>query len=145
MSGVSAGYQVMDVRATLNDGSFHEVDSSEIAFQIAGSLAFKEAMRKAGPIILEPMMSCEIVCPDEYMGNVIGDINSRRGKILNLSSRHSMQVVKAEVPLATMFGYSTGLRSSTQGRATFTMEFSHYEPVPPNIFEEIQRSAGMIY
>lgn len=145
MSGVCAGYQVMDVKATLYDGSFHEVDSTEVAFQIAGSIAFKEAMKKAGPIILEPVMSCEIVCPEEYMGNVIGDMNSRRGKILNLSSRQSLQVVKAEVPLATMFGYSTGLRSSTQGRATFTMEFSHYEPVPPNISEEIQRSAGMIF
>jgi len=143
MSGPEAGYPVIDVRATLVDGSSHVTDSTETAFKIAASLAFREAARTAKPTLMEPIMSCEIVCPEEYMGNVIGDLNSRRGKILNMSPRHGMQVVKSEVPLAAMFGYSTALRSSSQGRATFTMEFSHYEPVPPNVSEEIKNRAGV--
>ncbi|MGE0614110.1 MAG: elongation factor G [Bacteriovoracia bacterium] len=142
--GIVAGYPVVDIKATLYDGSFHEVDSSEIAFKIAASMAFKQAALQARPLILEPIMACEVVSPDDYMGSVIGDLNSRRGKILNLSNRHGMQVVKAEVPLATMFGYSTALRSSSQGRATFTMEFSHYEPLPDNLAEEIKIKAGVL-
>ncbi len=142
MGGIFAGYPLVDLKAELIDGSFHEVDSSEMAFRIAGSMALKEAVQKATPILLEPMMSCEVISPEEYMGNVIGDLNSRRGKILNLSNRHGMQVVKAEVPLATMFGYSTALRSSTQGRATYTMEFLQYASVPPALANEIQAKAG---
>ena len=144
LGGIIAGYPVVDIKATLYDGSAHDVDSTEIAFKIAASMAFKEASRKAGPIILEPIMACEVVCPDEYMGGVIGDLNSRRGKILSMNVRHGLQVIKAEVPLATMFGYSTALRSSSQGRATYTMEFSHYEPVPPNVAEEIKIRSGVI-
>jgi elongation factor G len=144
LGGIVAGYPVVDLMATLVDGSFHDVDSSEIAFKIAASMAFKEAAQKANPLILEPIMSIEIICPEDYMGGVIGDLNSRRGKILNMSARHTLQVIKAEAPLATMFGYSTALRSSSQGRATYTMEFSHYEPVPPNISEEIKIRSGVI-
>ncbi len=144
LGGVIAGYPLVDFRATLLDGSFHEVDSSEIAFKIAASMAFKEAAIRAEPLILEPVMSCEIICPEEYMGSVIGDLNSRRGKILNMTVRHDMQAISAEVPLAMMFGYSTALRSSSQGRATYTMEFSRYEPVPPQIAEEIKIKAGIL-
>ncbi len=142
MGGIAVGYPAVDIKVELYDGSFHDVDSSELAFKIAGSMAFKEAARKAIPTILEPVMVAEIISPEKYMGNVIGDLSSRRGKVLKLSNQHGMQVVKAEVPLATMFGYSTSLRSSTQGRATFTMEFSRYEPVPPNIAREIQAKSG---
>jgi elongation factor G len=144
LGGIITGYPAVDIHATLLDGSFHEVDSSEIAYKIAASMAFKEAAMKAGPVILEPIMSAEVVCPEEYMGGVIGDLNGRRGKILNMSMRHNLQVIKAEVPLATMFGYSTALRSSSQGRATYSMEFSHYEPVPPQVAEEIKIRAGVI-
>ncbi|MCM2276550.1 MAG: elongation factor G [Oligoflexia bacterium] len=144
LGGIVAGYQTVDIKATLLDGSFHEVDSSEIAYKIAAAMAFREGTQQGAPVILEPMMSCEIVCPEEYMGGVIGDLNSRRGKILNMSMRHGLQVIKAEVPLATMFGYSTALRSSSQGRATYTMEFSHYEVVPPNVAEEIKIRSGVL-
>ncbi len=144
LGGIVAGYPVSGIKATLLDGSFHDVDSTEIAFKIAASMAFREAALNAEPLILEPLMSCEISCPEDYMGGVIGDLNSRRGKIINMSMRHGLQVIKAEVPLATMFGYSTALRSSSQGRATYTMEFSHYEPVPPNISEEIKIKSGVI-
>ena len=144
LGGIIAGYPVVDLKAKLTGGSAHDVDSTEIAFKIAASMAFREAAQKAGPLILEPIMACEVVCPDEYMGGVIGDLNSRRGKILNMTIRHGLQVIKTEVPLATMFGYSTALRSSSQGRATYTMEFSHYEPVPPNIAEEIKIRSGVI-
>jgi len=144
MGGVVAGYQMLDVKSKLLSATVHETDSTEVAFQIASSLAFREAVQKASPILLEPMMSCEIVCPEDYMGNVISDMSSRRGKITSLSTRSGMQVVKAEVPLSTMFGYSTGLRSATQGRATFTLEFSHYEPVPENVSKEIKEMAGVI-
>lgn len=144
LGGIVAGYPAVDIRANLIDGSFHEVDSSEIAYKIAASMAFRDAAHQGSPVILEPVMSCEITCPDEYMGSVIGDLNSRRGKILNMSVRHGLQVIKAEVPLATMFGYSTALRSSSQGRASYSMEFSHYEPVPPNIEEEIKIRSGVI-
>jgi len=144
LGGIIAGYPAVDICATLIDGSFHEVDSSDIAYKIAASMAFREAATGGVPVILEPVMSCEVSCPDEYMGGVIGDLNSRRGKILNMSVRHGLQVIKAEVPLATMFGYSTALRSSSQGRATYSMEFSHYEPVPSSIEEEIKIKSGVI-
>ena len=144
LGGVIAGYPMVDVQATLLDGSFHDVDSTEIAFKIAASMAYKDAALRANPIILEPMMSCEIICPEEYMGGVIGDLNSRRGKIMNMTVRHGLQVIKAEAPLSTMFGYSTALRSASQGRATYTMVFGHYEPVPPQIAEEIKIRSGVI-
>ncbi len=144
LGGIIAGYQVVDIRATLLDGSFHDTDSTEVAYKIAASMAFKDAARMGNPLILEPIMACEIVCPDEYMGGVIGDLNSRRGKILNMSTRHGLQVIKAEVPLSTMFGYSTALRSSSQGRATFSMEFASYEPVTSQIAEEIKIRSGVI-
>lgn len=144
LGGITVGYPAADIKATLLDGSFHETDSTEIAYKIAASMAFKDAAKQAKPIILEPVMSAEIVCPDEYLGGVIGDLNSRRGKIASMAPRHNLQVVKAEVPLATMFGYSTAIRSASQGRATFTMEFSHYEPVPPQLAKEIMEKAGVI-
>ena len=144
LGGIVLGFPAVDIKAVLLDGSYHDVDSSEIAYKIAASMAFKDAANRADPLILEPIMSCEVVCPEEYMGNVIGDLNSRRGKILSMVSRHGMQVIKTEVPLATMFGYSTALRSVSQGRATYTMEPSHYEPVPPNVAEEIKIKAGVV-
>jgi len=136
-NGVLAGFPVVDIKVTLIDGSYHEVDSSEMAFKIAGSMGFKEGCAKAGPIILEPIMSVEVVVPEEYMGDVIGDLNSKRGRIMGMDSRAGAQVVSAMVPLASMFGYSTDLRSATQGRATYAMTFDHYEPVPKSVGEEI--------
>ena len=135
--GVLAGYEMIDVRTTLVDGSYHEVDSSELAFKIAGSMAFKNAAGKAKPVLLEPVMNIEVVMPDEYMGDVIGDLNSRRGKIQTMTQRTNVRVISAMVPLSSMFGYATDLRSRTQGRATYTMQFSHYEEVPKNISEDI--------
>ena len=126
-SGVLAGYPVVDVKVTLRDGSFHEVDSSELAFKIAGSMGFKEGARRAKPVLLEPIMSVEVVVPEQFIGEVTGDLSSRRGKITNLEARNGLQVLEAKVPLAEMFGYATQLRSSTQGRATYTMQVSHYE------------------
>ena len=131
--GILAGYPAVDIKATLYDGSYHEVDSSEMAFKIAGSMAFREAAKKAKPVLLEPTMSIEVVSPEEYMGDVIGDLNSRRGKIQNIERRGKMQVIKALAPLAEMFGYATDLRSKTQGRATYTMQFSHYDEVPKGV------------
>jgi len=136
-TGILAGYPVVDVRATLYDGSYHEVDSSEMAFKIAGSMAFKEAAKKAKPVLLEPVMNVEVVTPEEYMGDVIGDLNSRRGKIQNMEKRGKAQVIRANVPLSEMFGYATDLRSKTQGRATYTMQFSRYEEVPKGIADGI--------
>ena len=136
-NGVLAGFPVVDIKVTLIDGSYHEVDSSEMAFKIAGSMGFKEGCQKAGPIILEPIMSVEVVVPEEYMGDVIGDLNSKRGRIMGMDTRAGAQVISAMVPLASMFGYSTDLRSATQGRATYTMTFDHYEPVPKSVGEEI--------
>jgi elongation factor G len=136
-NGVMAGFPVVDVKVTLIDGSYHEVDSSEMAFKIAGSMGFKEGCQKASPVLLEPIMSVEVVVPEEYMGDVIGDLNSRRGRIMGMDSRAGAQVVSAMVPLASMFGYSTDLRSATQGRATYAMTFDHYEPVPKSVSEEI--------
>lgn len=136
-NGTLAGFPVVDVKVTLIDGSYHEVDSSEMAFKIAGSMGFKEGCSKASPIILEPIMSVEVVVPEEYMGDVIGDLNSRRGRIMGMDSRAGAQVISAMVPLAAMFGYSTDLRSATQGRATYSMTFDHYDPVPKTVSEEI--------
>jgi elongation factor G len=136
-SGVLAGYEVLDVKVTLYDGSYHEVDSSEMAFKVAASMAFKEAMKKADPAILEPIMKVEVVVPEEYMGDVMGDLNSRRGMIEGMESRAGAQVIKAHVPLAEMFGYATELRSRTQGRGTYVMQFSHYAEAPKNIAEGI--------
>ena len=136
-TGVLAGYPMADVKVTLTDGSYHEVDSSEIAFKIAGSMAFKEACRKAKPVLLEPFMQVEVVVPEEYMGAVVGDLNSRRGRVQAMDTRAGSQVIRATVPLAEMFGYATDLRSMTQGRATYTMQFARYEEVPPAIGEEI--------
>ena len=136
-SGVLAGYQVVDVKVTLIDGSYHEVDSSEMAFKICGSMAFKEACEKAGPTLLEPIMKVVITAPDEYMGDVMGDINSRRGQIVGSDIRNGAAVVEANVPLSTMFGYATDLRSKTQGRATYSMEPSHYVELPKNLQETL--------
>ena len=136
-SGVLAGYPVVDVKVTLWDGSYHEVDSSEMAFSIAGSMAFKDAMRKADPIITEPIMKVAVIVPDEYLGDVIGDLNSRRGQIQGMEAMAGTQRVNAFVPLAQMFGYATDLRSKTQGRGQYVMEPSHYEPVPKNIADQI--------
>jgi elongation factor G len=136
-NGILAGYPMVDVKVQLVYGSYHDVDSSEMAFKIAGSMAFKEAARKANPIILEPMMNVEVVCPEAYMGDVLGDLSSRRGKIGGMTQRGEAQVIVATVPLSEMFGYSTKLRSSSQGRAVYSMEFSHYEEVPKSKAEEI--------
>jgi len=135
--GVLAGYEMVDVKATLYDGSYHEVDSNEMAFKIAASMAFKEAARKASPVLLEPVMSVEVVVPEEFMGTIIGDLNSRRGRIEGIEHRAGSQVIKSMVPLAEMFGYATNMRSSTQGRATYSMHFSRYEEAPRSVAEEI--------
>jgi elongation factor G len=136
-TGILAGYPMVDVRVELIDGSFHDVDSSEIAFKIAGSMAFKEAVRRASPVLLEPIMDVEVVTPADYMGDVIGDLSSRRGKIGGMLQRGDAQVIGASVPLSEMFGYSTQLRSLTQGRAVYSMQFSRYEEVPKSKAEEI--------
>jgi elongation factor G len=139
--GVLAGYPLVDVRVTLLDGSYHEVDSSEIAFKIAGSMAVKEGARKAQPVLLEPVMAVEVVAPEEFMGAVVGDLHSRRGHLQGTEARGGAQVITAKVPLKEMFGYATDLRSATQGRATYTMQFSHYEPAPQMISEEVTARA----
>ena len=136
-TGVRAGYPVVDVRVTLVDGKFHDTDSSEIAFKIAGSLAFKEAARRAKPVLLEPVFSVEVVMPEEYMGDVIGDLNRRRGRVNDMEPRGNAQVISAHVPLSEMFGYATDVRTMSQGRATYTMQFDKYEEVPPNIAEKV--------
>ena len=136
-SGVLAGYPTVDVRATLTDGKYHDVDSSEMAFKIAGVAGFKEAARKAKPILLEPIMSVEVVTPEDYMGDVMGDLSSRRGKLGGMEQRGNTQVIRAHVPLSEMFGYATDLRSRTQGRATYTMQFDSYQQMPGNVQEEI--------
>jgi elongation factor G len=141
-SGVLAGYPVVDVRVTLVEGSYHDVDSSEMAFKVAGSMAFKNAMQRAKPKLLEPVMAVEIVTPDEYLGDVMGDLNSRRGRVEGLEPRGNTQAIRAKVPLAAMFGYATDLRSTTQGRATFTMQFDRYEDVPATIATAIVASSG---
>ena len=136
-SGVLAGYPVVDVKVTLYDGSYHEVDSSEMAFKIAGSMAFKEAMKKADPVILEPIMKVVVIVPEEYMGDVIGDLNSRRGQIQGMEARPGAQQINALVPLSEMFGYSNELRSRTQGRGQYSMEPDSYIEVPKSIAEKI--------
>jgi elongation factor G len=136
-NGVLAGYPIVDVKVSVTDGSYHEVDSSEMAFKIAGSIGFKDGCKKANSVLLEPIMKVEVLTPEEFMGSVIGDLNSRRGKILNMTARQSTQVISAEVPLAQMFGYSTELRSMSQGRASYSMEFTHYLQIPPNVAAEI--------
>ena len=136
-AGVLAGYPVVDVKVTLYDGSFHEVDSSEMAFKIAGSMAFKEAMRKAQPVILEPIMKVSIIVPDDYMGDVIGDVSARRGNVLGMIPRSGATQIDAHIPLSNMFGYATDLRSRTQGRGQFSMEPSHYIELPKSLQDEI--------
>jgi len=141
-SGVLAGYPVVDVKVTLFDGSYHEVDSSEMAFKIAGSMAFKEGMRKADPVLLEPIMKVEVVTPEEYMGDVVGDINRRRGMVQGMDDTPSGKVIRCEVPLAEMFGYATDLRSLTQGRATYTMQFEKYQEAPASVAEAVIKKAS---
>ena len=141
-SGVLAGYPVEDVRVELIDGSYHEVDSSEAAFKVAGSMAIKDALRKSDPVILEPVMAVEVETPDEYTGFVMGDIPSRRGMIQGQEQRSGAVAISAKVPLGMMFGYATDLRSGTQGRATYTMQFDSYEPVPKNVAADIISKAG---
>jgi len=134
-NGVLAGYPMVDIKAILLDGKHHEVDSTELAFRIAGSLAFREAATKADPVLLEPVVDVEVTVSDEYLGDVINDLNSRRGNILGIGPKGDVQAISVVVPLSEMFGYATRLRSLSQGRAIFTMEFDHYEEVPENIFE----------
>jgi elongation factor G len=142
-TGVLAGYPLVDLRVQLIDGSYHEVDSSEMAFKICASMALKDGVKKGKPVLLEPVMKVEVVVPSEYMGDVMGDLNSRRGRIKGMEERSGAQVINADVPLSEMFGYSTTLRSMTQGRATYTMQFSHYERVPSTLSEELMaRKAG---
>jgi elongation factor G len=140
-TGAYAGYPIVDVTVSLVDGSYHEVDSSEMAFKIAGSMALKEGVRKGAPVVLEPIMKVEVTTPDNFMGDVIGDISSRRGHLEGMEERAGAQVIRAYVPLATMFGYATDLRSMTQGRASYSMEFDHYEPLPANLAEELVQKA----
>jgi len=135
--GVLAGYSLVDFSVTLFDGSFHEVDSSELAFKIASSIALQEAVKKANPVILEPVMKLEVICPSDFFGSVIGDLGARRGKIGETRDRVNVKIIRAKVPLAEMFGYATILRSLTEGRGTFTMEFDHYDIVPQQISQEI--------
>ena len=142
-NGILAGYPVVDVKVTLFDGSYHDVDSSEMAFKIAGSMCFKEGCRKAGPVLLEPIMSVEVETPEDYMGDVVGDLNRRRGVILGMEDNAGVKVLKAEVPLAEMFGYSTSLRSQSQGRATYSMEFRKYQEAPSNVADAIIRRAAV--
>ena len=137
-----AGYPMVDVRVTLIDGKYHDTDSSEIAFKVAGSLAFKEAARRAKPVLLEPIFAVEVVTPEEFLGDVIGDLSRRRGRIEGQERRGNALTVTARVPLSEMFGYATDLRSNTQGRATYTMQFEAYEEVPPNIAEKVVESRG---
>ena len=141
-TGVLAGYPLVDVKATLFDGSYHDVDSNEMAFKIAASFALKEAAKKCKPVLLEPIMKVQVIVPDEYLGNVMGDITSRRGRPLGQESRGNALAIDAMVPLSEMFGYATSLRSNTQGRGNFTMVFDHYEETPKNITEEIIKKNG---
>jgi elongation factor G len=138
-NGIVAGFPVVDVKVTLYDGSYHEVDSSEMAFKIAGSMCFKEGAKKAKPVMLEPIMKVEVVTPEEYMGDVMGDLNSRRGMVQGMEDAPSGKIIRAEVPLAEMFGYATDMRSATQGRATYSMEFAKYNEVPASIAEAVSK------
>jgi elongation factor G len=141
-SGILANYPMIDIKVTLYEGSYHEVDSSEMAFKIAGSMALKEGARKCSPVLLEPIMSVQIVTPEDYMGDVIGDMSSRRGKVVGIEDRTGNKVINGQVPLSEMFGYATDLRSKTQGRANYTMQYSHYEQVPKNISDELVAKVG---
>jgi len=143
--GILAGYPLVDIKVTLYDGSYHEVDSNEMAFKFAGSIAFKEAARKASPVLLEPVMAVEVTVPEEHMGVIIGDINSRRGRIEGMEHAAGSQVIKAIVPLKEMFGYVNDIRSSTQGRASYSMQFARYEEAPRMIADEIiGRAPGQV-
>ena len=142
-NGIIAGFPMVDIKAKIYDGSYHDVDSDEISFRVAGSMAFQAGAKKASPVLLEPIMSVEVVTPEEYLGDVMGDLNSRRGKIEGFSARKDAQVIKANVPLSEMFGYATVLRSMSQGRAIYSMQFDHYSSVPKSIAEEIsEKSLG---
>ena len=136
-SGVLGGYPVIGIKIALVDGSYHDVDSSEMAFKIAASMGFKEAMKKAAPVLMEPIMSVEVVTPEDYVGDVIGDLSSRRGRIEGMDMRANARIIRAYVPLVGMFGYATDLRSKTSGRANYTMQFDHYEPTPANVAEKV--------
>ena len=136
-TGILAGYPIEDMKVKLIDGSTHDVDSNEMAFKIAGSMAFREAAKKASPVLLEPMMALEVVVPEEYFGSVSGDVTSRRGNIKGMDRKNNSQIIKSEVPLSGMFGYATDLRSMTQGRALFTLQFSNYQKAPKSISEEV--------
>lgn len=140
--GVIAGYPLVDVKVTVYDGSYHDVDSSDVAFQIAASMAMKDGVKAAGPVLLEPVMKVEVTTPEEFFGSIVGDLNSRRGRIMGSEDRGNSRVVDAMIPLAEMFGYITDLRGMSQGRASFTMEFDHYEEVPRNIAEGIIGKSG---
>jgi elongation factor G len=141
-NGVIAGYPVVDVKVTLYDGTYHDVDSSEMAFKIAGSMAFKEGAKKANPVLLEPIMKVEVVTPEDYMGDVMGDLNRRRGLVQGMEDAPAGKIIRAEVPLAEMFGYATDLRSATQGRATYTMEFAKYNEAPASIADGVIKKAS---
>ncbi|MDH5436393.1 MAG: elongation factor G, partial [Gammaproteobacteria bacterium] len=141
-NGVIAGYPVVDVKVTLYDGSFHDVDSNEMAFKIAGSMCFREGAKNAKPVLLEPVMSVEVVTPENYMGDVMGDLNRRRGIVGGMEDTPSGKVIRAKVPLKEMFGYSTDLRSATQGRATYSMEFAKYAEAPNNVADEVIKKAS---
>ena len=141
-AGILGGFPVVGVHATVYDGSYHDVDSSETAFKVAASLALRNAAKKADPAILEPMMAVEITVPDDYLGDVMGHVSSRRGRIEGTEARGNAQIVKSSIPLSEMFGYATTLRSSTQGRGTFSMTFDHYEAVPKAVQEEIIKKSG---
>jgi elongation factor G len=140
--GIMAGYPVVDVKVELYDGSYHDVDSSEMAFKIAGSQAFQKGARTASPVLLEPIMKVEVTTPEEFMGDVMGNLNSKRGQIDEMTDRGNAKVIRAEVPLAEMFGYATDLRSMTQGRANYSMEFHHYAPTPKNVADKIIEERG---
>lgn len=142
-SGVIAGYPVQDIKVTLVDGSYHEVDSSEAAFKIAGSMAIKNALQQSDPVLLEPVEEVTVETPEQYMGDVMGNLSGRRGKIEGMEDRANTKLIRAKVPLGEMFGYATDLRSQTQGRASYTMQFSSYEPVPKNIKDEIVAKSGV--
>jgi len=142
LQGPLAGYPVEGIKVRLYDGKFHNVDSDQLSFEIAGRMGFREAARKAGPKLMEPIMAVEVVTPEEYMGDVIGDLNSRRGRIESMGQRNDVHVIKAFVPLSSMFGYSTDMRSITQGRALYSMQFDHYEEVPKSVRDEIIASAA---
>jgi elongation factor G len=141
-SGVLAGYPLIDIKVELIDGSYHDVDSNEMAFKIAGSMALKEGVKRCKPVLLEPIMDVEVVTPADYMGDIIGDLSSRRGRVGGMTERAGARVIGASVPLGEMFGYSTTLRSMSQGRAVYTMQFAQYEEVPQSKSEEIMASAG---